>query len=85
MQIGAYTDVRLLVDLSASATSFMMFMPVSGSGTAFFGAPLPNYVPELVGATVYCQWAIIGDPNAVMTIYGARLALTDGLQLTLGI
>lgn len=85
LPIGVGADARLLVDLSPSATSLFFPMPVGGFGTAFFGASIPSYGAGLEGFTVYCQWAIVGDPAAGMTIYGLPLALTDGLQIVLGV
>jgi hypothetical protein len=85
MQIGVGSDVHLMVDLSPTATSFLIPLPVNGFGTAFFPAPLPNYVPGLAGLTVFCQWAILGDPNGQFTIYNLPLAMTDGLMLSLGV
>jgi hypothetical protein len=85
LQIGVGADVRLLVDFSPSSTSLIFPMPVGGFGTAFFGASIPNWGPGLDGFTVYCQWAIVGDSGAAMTTFGLPLALTDGLQITLGV
>jgi hypothetical protein len=85
IQIGAGADVRLAVDLGPAAASFLVPMPVSAFGAAFFTAPIPHYGSGLEGFTAYCQWAIVGDPNAGMTLYGVPLALTSGLSITLGI
>jgi hypothetical protein len=83
--IGAGVDVRLAVDLSFAAASFMVAMPVNGFGIAYFPAPVPQYFPGLAGLTVFCQGAIVGDPNAPMTLYGIPLALTSGLAITPGL
>jgi hypothetical protein len=32
----------------------------------------------------FCQWAVLGDPNGAMTVYGLPLAFTNGLRITLG-
>jgi hypothetical protein len=85
VQVGTGADVRLLVDLSPAAAPFLVVSPVDSFGNAFFGVGVPHYVPGLDGFTVYCQWAVVGDPNAAMTVYGAPLAFTDGLRITLGI
>lgn len=85
VQIGVGADARLLVDLSPSSATLFFPMPVGGFGTAFLGASIPNWGPGLEGFTVYCQWAIVGDQSAAMTVYGLPLALTDGLQITLGV
>ena len=76
--------MRVLVDLSPAATGILVPIPVSGFGTAFFGAPVPNYAPGLAGLTVYCQWAIVGDPSGQPTIFGLPLAITDGLSIPSG-
>jgi hypothetical protein len=85
VQMGVGADVRLLVDLSPSATPLFFPMPVGGFGTAFFGAAIPSWGPGLEGFTVFCQWAVVGDQAAAMTVYGLPLALTDGLAITLGL
>jgi hypothetical protein len=83
--IGVGADVRLLADVSPAATSFLVPMPVNAFGAAGVPAPIPQYSMGLAGLTVYCQWAIIGDPMAPMTILGLPLAMTDGLLVSLGV
>jgi hypothetical protein len=85
LPIGVGADLNLAVDLSPAATTLFVVLPVSASGTAFFGAPVPQYSPGLDGLTVYCQWAVLGDPNAAMTIFGFPAALSEGLRISLGI
>jgi hypothetical protein len=84
-QIGAGADVRLLVDVSANASWFPVFVPVDSAGSAFFSAPVPNYTPALAGFRVFCQWAVIGDPNGRPTIFGVPLALSDAVAVTVGV
>jgi hypothetical protein len=84
-QIGVGSDVRLLVDVSSSAASLLITMPVTAAGGAFLPAPVPVFASGLVNFTVYCQWAVLGDPNGQMTLLGVPLALSDGLAITLGI
>jgi hypothetical protein len=87
LAIGVGSDVRLLADLSPAAGYMIVPVAIGGSGSAFFPAPLPHFAPGLAGLAVYCQWAIIGDPNGQPTIYGIRipLAFTGGLAVTLGV
>jgi hypothetical protein len=84
VQIGAGADVRVVVDLSPAAASFLVPMPLSGSGAAFLPAPIPEFAPGLAGLTVFCQWAIVGDPGGQPTVLSVPLALTAGLAVTVG-
>jgi hypothetical protein len=84
-QIGVGADARLLVDLSPEGAWFLFPLDVGVAGTALFSAPLPNYAQGLAGLTLFCQWAVLGDPNGQPTVFGLPIALTHGLAVTLGI
>jgi hypothetical protein len=85
LPIGVAFDVRLLVDVSPAAVSYLVPIPVGVLGSAYFPAPLPQFDPAIAGFTVFCQWAILGDPGAQLTVLGLPLAFTDGLIVTLGV
>jgi hypothetical protein len=83
--IGLASDVRVLVDLSPASASLLVPLPVGPAGTASLSLPLPTFDPGLAGFSVWCQWAVLGDPSGQPTVLNLPLALTAGLGLTLGV
>ncbi len=83
--IGLYADVRLLVDVSSTATVFIEPRPVSASGSVYLTVPVPSWDPNLLGLPIHAQWIVAGDPGAPATIYGVSLALSSGVTLTPGV
>jgi hypothetical protein len=78
-------DVRLLIDVGPTSNLGFAWTYADGTGAAGAVFAIPAYDPALVGAHVYAQWFVVGDPSAPPTIFGAPLAASAGLDVRIGL